>query len=806
MNFAILKRIKSPLIISTLILILYSCGIWENFTTYFNLYYNARTLFNRTERQINEQDKDIFSADVPQLPGTANADLGKVIEKCSEILQFNSESAYVEEALLMLGKSYYYQKNYQKSLRKFNELKNNYPETNYLTEVNLWIAKNQLKLKKYTEGLTTLADVKSKAVSEGEDEIINDAYLEEIVYRINIEDFKTAIDIANELLSVSGDKDIKAQVWYEVGRLNMKIGDVENAIIAFKNVFEYSPGFDLEFNTKLKYGIALREGNRGEDALSNFQDMRYEDKYAQEYASIDLEIAKTNRALGNIDLALNQLVEVDTLYKNTKYAAAATYEIAQIYEYDYTLLDSAVIYYEKAAGSPLDKEILQLARDKNVLFKRYSKLSKENTNYKKQLFYLENPDVFIKDSIEYVKDSLAIAEEISNIKELQEIWSGLSSLINQQDTTGFYADSIRAIDSLIYHDSTLVTREGTVITKDSLLSRLHNPLQVDSSLVSRFDSLFTSAEYSETKQFNLKTPTQTELGQQNKLTNQLPDSLKFKNNPPRRSNISTDSLHTLLAKNELELGNLYLTEMNLPDTAKRYYDNILSRYVNTTYTPNVLYALGSYYLTIDNNQKADSLFEIIYENYKNVSIVNAAADKLNKPLIDLNYDSAKDDYENAEASLLEEKYKDALYQFYEIHKNHPSSDYAAKSLYTTGWILENKLFLPDSAAVIYDSLMAKYPATVYARAISGKLSLFKQDRQRLKLAEQDSLKETEYVLEDSSKVELPKGDLVSGDQTTLDSIRVVIQNREKESEETGDEKVSNLTRIKEPLWNPRKRK
>ncbi len=37
------------------------CGVWRNFTTYFNTYYNAKTLFDQTEEQIKLQKKDIFA-------------------------------------------------------------------------------------------------------------------------------------------------------------------------------------------------------------------------------------------------------------------------------------------------------------------------------------------------------------------------------------------------------------------------------------------------------------------------------------------------------------------------------------------------------------------------------------------------------------------------------------------------------------------------------------------------------------------------------------------------------------------------
>ena len=78
-----------------LLFIIPGCSIWENFTTYFNLYYNADDLYNKCEKQIKEQEKDLFSTEPPAIPGNVTTDLQKVIEKCSNILQFSPNSAYV---------------------------------------------------------------------------------------------------------------------------------------------------------------------------------------------------------------------------------------------------------------------------------------------------------------------------------------------------------------------------------------------------------------------------------------------------------------------------------------------------------------------------------------------------------------------------------------------------------------------------------------------------------------------------------------------------------------------------------------
>ena len=264
-----------------------------------------------------------------------------------------------------------------------------------------------------------------------------------------------------------------------------------------------------------------------------------------------------------------------------------------------------------------------------------------------------------------------------------------------------------------------------------------------------------------------------------------------------------------MAKNELELGNLFLTELDIPDSSKYYYDNILENYPGTRYEANTLYALGSYYQTVDDTIHADSLFNIIYDNYRNQSIVNAAANKLGKELIDLNYDPAESEYSNAEYSLLNENYSDAIVKFYNIYKSYPNSPFAAKALYTTGWILENEFSLPDSAVSVYDTLTANYPASIYVRSIVGKLTFYKQEQRRLLQAKEDSLKSVNFVHTDSLGTNSLNQTTITESQILQDTLHVALQDEEllkSEERRNNEKKVTTLPKIKEPLWNPRKKK
>lgn len=735
-------RLKYGLSVLISVFLFSGCNIWNNFTTYFNIYYNASENFEQAENQIKEQERDLFSTEELNIPGTANTQLIKVIEKCSEILQFHSESAYIDDALLMLGKSFYYQKNYQKALRKFEELlATQDEESDLILETNLWIAKTRMKLKEYDEALILLAEVREGAIEEGNEDFIKDAFVEEIIYRISEEDYQQAITLSNQLLEQSDDEDIKAEVLYEIGKLYNSTEEPGNAVAAFEEVLDYNPLYEIELGTKLELGKTLRITGKFDEALTVFEDMKDEAKFLESYSDIDLEIGITLKELSRIDEAVEKLNFVDTSYVNTPASGIARYKLGEIYEYDFQNFDSAGHYYQKSLGSALPREYTADAGQKIRMFKKYRHLKSQINTFTSQLFYVENPDVYTKDSItfiqdsaSYVQDSLEVLEELTLFSEHIQSLAGLDTTLTGFDTTSV-GDTISFIDSL--SDSTIVLDS---IQIDSIRQK-ERELAIKNEIAKRglnIDSLFAE-KWDKDRKFPAK---------------------------PIRPNLSDDSLKTILAKNEIEMGNLFLTEMEMYDSAYFYYNHVLTFYPYTPQQANALYALGSYYLNTNQKDKADSLFNFIYENYKNESIVNAAANQINKPLIDLDFDPAKQVYEEAEHEFFSDNFESSLDKFYGIFEKHRSSTVAPKALYTTGWILENELNLFDSAAVIYDSLARNYPQSEYTIKVRPKLNTYKQYLAQVEKAREDSLRRLEEsfdlisedslgVIEDSTNFSRP---------------------------------------------------
>ncbi len=140
--------------------------MWNNFTAYYNRFYIAETAFEEGEEDIElNQEKPLFQFKEEKLPSQANKNFDIAIQYSSKILQFNKDTKYINKAIYMIAKSYYYKGQYNKALRKFIELVGLNDE-DYLLLAKLWIAKSEMQMRNFSSALEKLVVVKKYCYSK----------------------------------------------------------------------------------------------------------------------------------------------------------------------------------------------------------------------------------------------------------------------------------------------------------------------------------------------------------------------------------------------------------------------------------------------------------------------------------------------------------------------------------------------------------------------------------------------------------------------------------------------------------------
>ncbi len=126
-----------------------SCLPKQSFWAYYNSFYNCQKNFNKAE-SLYKKGKS----------SEASQYYRKAIEKGSRILKYHPRSAYVDDALFIIGVSHLRMNDVTKAQRKFEELLLYYPASPFAARAHLYLGKAYLESGRYRDA----ADQLSKAV------------------------------------------------------------------------------------------------------------------------------------------------------------------------------------------------------------------------------------------------------------------------------------------------------------------------------------------------------------------------------------------------------------------------------------------------------------------------------------------------------------------------------------------------------------------------------------------------------------------------------------------------------------------
>ena len=109
---------------------------------YFNSFYHARAWFGQAEKTRPKANRDVAAGGEMKLYQDA-------LKKCSKVISEHPGSSYMDDALFMIGKSYYYTGDFPKAERKFRELLASFPKSKYADESRVFLGKTRFRMENY---------------------------------------------------------------------------------------------------------------------------------------------------------------------------------------------------------------------------------------------------------------------------------------------------------------------------------------------------------------------------------------------------------------------------------------------------------------------------------------------------------------------------------------------------------------------------------------------------------------------------------------------------------------------------------
>lgn len=665
----------------------------ETFSTFFNKFFAAEEDYNEALQEYRSSvlasyNRRLDSLNItPPLSASAKEKFNKVIERCSKIIQYNKNTKFLDAAVLLIGKSYFYMGEYLQAERKFSEFASKLTGSIYYEEAILLLAKTKVKLGNISEAEVILKNLLQVAKDPDiKAEIFQELALIAIIKR----DFAGSIDYFKNSINLTSEKDLKAERFFILAKI-YTLFDPKKAYTEYRNAEELASDFELIFYSRLnqaKLMIYQKDFQKADLYLRELSS-EYRD-YPDLKNQVELEIGNNYFDQHKFGLAREIYYHIIYDYPGSKSSADAYYKLAYWYEYFKNDYFRAFICYKKSTETNSFSDYYSISQKKTVVLDRYFNLLALISGIDRGQFPDDDPDYK-----EYKKKR---DEENTLFKKKIELPD------KGQNPKGGGILSTDTTKEQIIRDSISFQQQDT------------------SSLIPKTDSL---------TQYQKDSIAKAQIARDSLLAIQREDSIRT-----AKENKKMEAI--------FEMAELFLYELNRPDSVEFYLSIVINTSKNSHLLAKAYYALATLYKNQGKEDISKNYFQKILDAFSGDIIANEVRKMLGLSIVTPTIDTAEKIYLKAEEYILNKNFTEAL----SLLKNaisHPDSPVYQKSLYTIGWIFENHFLNKDSALTYYNKLIKEFPLSSYSEIIKPKIELW-TNLNKEKVEERDTTKTLDTLL------------------------------------------------------------
>lgn len=379
-----LTRLHLPFVLA-LSLLFVQCSVWDSVTAYFNTYYNAERLFNEAEGEVWAQADTRYTGRnwLPRIdpPSGTRTKFASVIEKCSKLLQYHQESNLVDDALLMIAKSYFYQGDFQQAERKCGELLDRYPNSGLIEESRVLHAYMQYKMANIPAAEKSARDLLNEESDISSDLVLARAAILLGQIETDNRNYGPAKEYFRKGAEWATDGDLRSTTYVRMAESAAALGEYEEAEAAYEEALNAATSYSNEFKGRI--GAIRMRAKQGQydTAIDELKELRDDLNYKDYFGEIDLSTADAYRESGDLEFAVAQYAYVDTAYARTEPGVQASYQLGLLYEGTLKQLDSARYAYERGARSLPSSEAGTRCRERALYLARYFQYRGEIYSY-----------------------------------------------------------------------------------------------------------------------------------------------------------------------------------------------------------------------------------------------------------------------------------------------------------------------------------------------------------------------------------------------------------------------------------------
>lgn len=225
---------------------------YDNFTSYYNTFYNAGQSYENGVQAMESSEEPIDRMQYLAIFGGpprsgGNVNFRAAIDKSTDILIDHPRSKWVDDALMLIGKSYFYQENYVGAEQKFREVIAF--GSSLEDEARIWLARTLMAVRSYEAAQQHLAgSLERENVSRRSRAQLRLAFGELFVKQGAFD--KAAEELAAGL-SDARNKEFRAKGAFLLGQVYETLERYEDAVEAYERVRKERPPYELDYAASL---------------------------------------------------------------------------------------------------------------------------------------------------------------------------------------------------------------------------------------------------------------------------------------------------------------------------------------------------------------------------------------------------------------------------------------------------------------------------------------------------------------------------------------------------------------------------
>ncbi len=328
---------------------------------YFNTFYNAQNYYRQGMKLVVndtlKQDSEFFD---------------KTIEKTTAVIVKYPRSRYVDDALFMMGVSYYYKGDYSRALEKLDFLTANYPDSKFYDDALYYKGLAYYKQEKFAQAIISLEEAQLSKQFDVKALII----LSLVYFKDN--NYLALTEVAKDLLQKRIGKNDRRWLLRLLGDAQFNQQLFSEALQTFSELLTITRDKEEERQFKLKIAEIYLEMGEYDKCLDFLQ--------GQDDPEFKSMLADLNVRLGNTEKAKEIYLEVG-INNYAEIAAEAFYKLAELCREEDSL-EPAIAYYDSSVMRGPMSEYGTISKKAADVLRRIDALSKETEDTDRAQFLL----------------------------------------------------------------------------------------------------------------------------------------------------------------------------------------------------------------------------------------------------------------------------------------------------------------------------------------------------------------------------------------------------------------------------------